>query len=115
MILLPILAVAFAAFCVWLTARIVNRRERWAKWTAVGLAAFLALHPLSAGPAFWADIKLSSYPRPQWLKATVGKLYVPLLAALEYGPDSLRELCNDYVGWWIELAQPSFDEHAMPK
>src|SRR6476661_7998190 len=32
-ILLPTLAVAFAAFCVWLTVRIVNRRERWAKWT----------------------------------------------------------------------------------
>jgi hypothetical protein len=25
-------AVAFAAFCVWLTVRVVNRRERWAKW-----------------------------------------------------------------------------------
>ena len=33
MILLPALVVAFAAFCVWLTVRIVNRRERWAKWT----------------------------------------------------------------------------------
>jgi ABC-type Fe3+ transport system permease subunit len=33
--LLPALAVAFAAFCVWLTVRIVNRWERWAKWTLV--------------------------------------------------------------------------------
>ena len=32
-IFLPTLAVAFAAFCVWRTVRIVNRRERWAKWT----------------------------------------------------------------------------------
>ncbi len=24
---------AFAAFCVWLGARIINRRERWAMWT----------------------------------------------------------------------------------
>ena len=32
-IFLPTLAVAFAAFCVWLVVRIVNRRERWAKWT----------------------------------------------------------------------------------
>ena len=37
-IILPALAVAFAAFCVWLTVRIVNRKERWAKWTAVGIA-----------------------------------------------------------------------------
>jgi hypothetical protein len=32
-IVLAILAVAFAAFCVWITVRIVNRREWWAKWT----------------------------------------------------------------------------------
>jgi hypothetical protein len=29
-ILLPALAVAFAAFCVWPAVRVVNRRERWA-------------------------------------------------------------------------------------
>src|SRR5262245_39771496 len=32
-LLLPTLAASFAAFCVWLTLRIVNRKERWAKWT----------------------------------------------------------------------------------
>jgi len=38
--LLPTLAVV-AAFCVWLTVRIVNRRERWAKWTlAFAIVAF---------------------------------------------------------------------------
>jgi len=26
-----IIGIAFAAFCVWLAVRIVNRRERWAK------------------------------------------------------------------------------------
>jgi hypothetical protein len=36
-IVLPALAVGFAAFCVWLAVRIVNRRERWAIWTAAGL------------------------------------------------------------------------------
>ena len=36
-ILVPVLAVACAAFCVWLTVRIVNRQERWAKWTAVAI------------------------------------------------------------------------------
>lgn len=48
--ILPILSVAFASFCVWLAVRIVNRRERWAKWTAVALivsasypVAYLAL------------------------------------------------------------------------
>ena len=43
-LLLPITAAAFAAFCVWLTVRIVNRRERWANWTAgcIGCAAIVA-------------------------------------------------------------------------
>lgn len=51
-IVLPTLAVAFAAFCVWLGVRIFNRRERWAKWTAVGLIVMLA-YPLGFGPACW--------------------------------------------------------------
>jgi type VI protein secretion system component VasK len=35
-IVLLALSVAFAAFCVWLVVRIINRRERWAKWTLAG-------------------------------------------------------------------------------
>ena len=39
-----VLSVAFAAFSIWLAVRIVNRRERWAMWTAVALVlAFAAL------------------------------------------------------------------------
>jgi hypothetical protein len=53
-IILFTLSVAFAAFCVWLTVRIVNRRERWARWTLVGLLVGLpVLYVLSFGPACW--------------------------------------------------------------
>jgi hypothetical protein len=38
-IVLPALATTFAAFCVWQMVRIINRRETWAKWTAVCAAA----------------------------------------------------------------------------
>src|SRR5690349_19586030 len=51
-IVLPALALAFAAFCVWLAVRIINRRERWAKWTAAVIAPPL-LYLLSFGPACW--------------------------------------------------------------
>jgi hypothetical protein len=34
-LVLPTLAIAFAAFCVWPGVRVYNRRESWAKWTAV--------------------------------------------------------------------------------
>lgn len=50
---LAIVAVLFAACCVWLTVRIVNRRERWAKWTLGGLAALPLLYIGSFGPACW--------------------------------------------------------------
>ena len=53
-ILLPALGVAFVALCVWLGVRIINRRERWAKRTAVGLVVGLPfLYVLSFGPACW--------------------------------------------------------------
>jgi hypothetical protein len=53
MIVLPATGVAFAAFCVWLTVRIVNRRERWAKWTLVVVVVVPVLYVASFGPACW--------------------------------------------------------------
>src|SRR5579871_4247077 len=49
----PAVATAFAAFCVWLTVRVINRRERWAKWAALAVIAALMGYPLSFGPAVW--------------------------------------------------------------
>jgi hypothetical protein len=40
-ILIPALAIAFAAVCIWLMVRIINRKERWAKWTLAVTALFL--------------------------------------------------------------------------
>ncbi len=48
-----VVGVAFAALCIWLTVRIINRGERWAKWTAVALACVPILYGLSFGPACW--------------------------------------------------------------
>jgi hypothetical protein len=50
--ILPAFGIAGGAFCMWLAVRIVNRRERWAKRTAVALAVVL-FYPLSFGPACW--------------------------------------------------------------
>jgi hypothetical protein len=38
---LSILGTVFAAFCIWLTVRIVNRRERWAICAALALVSIL--------------------------------------------------------------------------
>ena len=39
----------FAAGCVWLTLRIINRRERWAKWTLLWLIVALVVYGLLQG------------------------------------------------------------------
>jgi hypothetical protein len=70
-----IFGVAFAALCVWRTVRIINRKERWAKWTLAGVIALPILYPLSEGPVAWiwvhavpdslsprfADFRLATY------------------------------------------------------
>lgn len=48
-----IVAVIFTAFCIWLTVRILNRRERWAKWTLAGVVSVPVLYVASFGPACW--------------------------------------------------------------
>jgi hypothetical protein len=52
-ILLLSLTAAFGAFCVWLTIRFVNRRERWAKWTLAVTVGLPVLYVASFGPACW--------------------------------------------------------------
>lgn len=50
-LLLATLAVSFAAFCIWLTVRIANRRERWAKWMLAAVVGVPVLYVASFGPA----------------------------------------------------------------
>lgn len=86
---LSTLAAALAAFCVWLTVRIVNRRERWAKWTAVGLAVLvLTGYPLSFGPACWLTSRYGSlYP-------SFSATYQPLVSAADRVPTARKILMS---------------------
>ena len=54
---LLIFGVAFAAICILLTARIVNR-QRWAKWSLAGVIGVLLLYAVSFGPACWISSHL---------------------------------------------------------
>ncbi len=42
--------VVYAAACIWLVVRIINRREKWAKWTMGALLIVLGLYVASSGP-----------------------------------------------------------------
>jgi len=88
-IILAALAVAFAAFCVWLAIRIFNRRERWAKWTGMGLAGLMISYPLSIGPVCW----MSSHAGIG--SGAVSAIYGPLI---KYAPPVASRIFEDYSG-----------------
>ncbi len=90
-ILLPILAITFAAFCVWLTVRIVNRRERWAKWTVAGTIGLPVLYVLSFGPVCW--ITSTSHPRTMWVET----LYRPITMMFEWGSSPISNAFRWYA------------------
>src|SRR5262245_4499532 len=87
-IVLPVLVVAFVAFCVGLTVRVINQRERWAKRTAVAVIVVLAAYPLSFGPWCWTI----GHPGQEWGAGSKGDLfYQPLLRLWCYGPGPIRQ------------------------
>lgn len=98
---LGIFGVALAAFCVWLTVRVVNRRERWAKWTAAALVLVLVGYPLSAGPFIRLHYKMG---RPAWLKQVGDTFYSPLIFVIERSPTAIAVRFLDYQKWWIDVS-----------
>jgi len=113
-IALAIFGVGFAAFCVWLTVRIVNRRERWAKRIGLGLCALVVLYPLSSGPARWLNSRfLPVGPAPIGLASDEADddpdtwslcdyVYAPVELVVDRSPDWLQSLYyNRYIAWWV--------------
>jgi hypothetical protein len=95
-IALLIFGVAFAAFCVWLTVRIVNRRERWAKWTAAGVVLFV-LYPLSVGPMYAIFVgPRKPDPPPAWFNT----LYAPVHGVVFSAPKTLAPPYFTYLMIW---------------
>ena len=92
-ILLPALVVAFAAFCVWLTVRIVNRRERWAKRILAATLLLPVLYVGSFGPACWL---VGRRVLPESILTTAYRPCVFLAL------DGLAPVQNT-LWWWTEL------------
>jgi hypothetical protein len=55
---LPIVGLAFVAFCVWFGVRIANRREKPGRkfWASLALLGILLAYPLSMGPVYWVSV-----------------------------------------------------------
>jgi hypothetical protein len=102
-IILLAMATTFAAFCVWLTVRVVNRRERWAKWTLAAVVGMPVLYFLSVGPALWLSDRL--YPsvlsdeQSNDLMTVVDITFAPLEWLSEWSPQ-FSELYASYISIW---------------
>jgi len=97
-IVLPVLGLIFAAFCIWLGVRLVNRREQWAKWTLATVAGLPLLYVASFGPACWAS------SHAEFGAGAVTVVYRPLAGV---GPPVGWYLirysglyARDYWAWW---------------
>src|SRR5262245_46783807 len=97
-LVLPGVAVALIAFCIWLAVRIVNRRDRWAQLTAVVLAVVLIGYPVSIGPAGWL---LSRDSTPIQVQLAALNFYKPLRLAVRSSPRAARIGADRYCDLWI--------------
>ena len=78
-VLLPIFGTAYAASCLWLIVRIVNRRNRWAKWNLAIAVVLPMMYVLSFGPACWLN------ERGHLPDSDFGDIYGPILIRLPNG------------------------------
>jgi hypothetical protein len=100
-------AIVFVAFCVWLTVRIVNRRERWAKRLGVATLIMALLgYPLSIGPA----CRLEEFLYDNGCQAAASSMsevtcrfYDPLLWCRDNGPRFVADAYWWYLGLWVEV------------
>jgi hypothetical protein len=90
-------AVAFVAIGVWLTVRIVNRRERWAKWTLAAVASLPVLYVLSYGPMSWWLYNAKPRSGTPW--QTHIAFYYPLQRIEISGPHWASEGLQWYRDW----------------
>jgi len=108
---------AFAAIWIWLGVRLINRRERWTKWTAVALVLAPVLYVLSSGPLTMVSFRTQVAIAPTILPdgstvvaatgaTTFGKwfpiAYAPLFWASE-------QEWGDPVFWYWELFERNDD------
>ena len=103
-IIFSALAVAFTAFCVWLTVRIVNRRERWAKWTLAGAVALPVLYVIGFGPACWLASEEKMSPP---VGRAVCRFYGPLLSYVLLNDDGSWSIRALY--WWSSVGSVDGD------
>jgi len=112
-VVLAIFGVTFAAFCVWLVVRVINRRERWAKRTAVILVVAPTLYVLSIGPFSWLATRKYL---PERALSAAELLYGPVIWIGRDGPTPLKVAVEWYVKPWEKEQEINYyDFDSLPR
>jgi hypothetical protein len=109
-LIVSIIGITFAAFCVWLGVRIVNRRERWAKWTLAGVLGLPILNVLSFGPACWWFSRERGLSAPGEVTSWIGAAYVPCGRLAMFGPP----IIGDPLIWYASLGADDSKGYVIP-
>ena len=105
MTIFPAMTVAFAALGTWLTVRVVNRREKWAKRSLALLVSLPILYVLSFGPVCWISSRMNL--GEEFGLRVLPKLYRPIVARM--WP---RTRFSEFANWYAQLgAAPSWSWH----
>jgi hypothetical protein len=97
-IVTPALTVVFAAFCVWLGVRIINRRERWAKWAAAVVVGVPVLYVASFGPSCWWLSKAGQVEEFVSLRYRMAHgAYWPIGYVAQNGPERVQNVIRWYA------------------
>jgi hypothetical protein len=101
-IVLSAVGASVAAFVVWLTVRIVNRRERWAKRTMAAIVGLPLMYVLRFGPACWINARMEVGTGLIWV------VYQPLFRTMLHdGPRVIQQALRSFG----ELGAP--DDHYL--
>jgi len=94
--------VIFMAVLIWLTVRVINRRERWAKWSLAATLSmpmlYLASWPPVARLSAWLD---SHGLLPDAMQGVMAIVYYPAGFTVNGNPPAwLRDAMIWYLGIW---------------
>ena len=95
--ILIVAGVAFVATCIWLMVRIINRRERWSKWTLAIVVGVPVLYSAAFGPACWIT------SRTDCGAAELAIAYKPITWAMSPDNDST---VSHLMNWYAEVGAP---------
>jgi hypothetical protein len=103
-ILLSSVTAVFGAFCVWLTVRFVNRRERWAKWALILAVGLPVVYVASFGPACWVSSHTEvGQTAVSWIFRPLGKLCADYSFAVESPSPGVH---SEWLDWYSTVFAP---------